>query len=50
MAKDEQTDLAKWTWKPQATAGHLRFGDALKASSNTTRNTYKTQLDHGENK
>jgi hypothetical protein len=46
---DEQTDPTKWTWEPKVKDAD-RLADALKASSNTTKNTYKTQLDHGENK
>lgn len=47
--KDEQTNLAEWTWKPQVKNAD-RLADALKASSNTSKATYKTQVDHGENK
>jgi hypothetical protein len=50
--KEEQKgriDTAEWTWTPQVKDAD-RLADALRASSNTTRNTYKDQLDHGENK
>jgi len=50
--KEEQEgriEMAEWTWTPQVKDAD-RLADALRAGSTTTRNTFKTQLDHGEHK
>ena len=46
---DKPTDPQTWAWKPQVRDWD-RLADAVKASNNTTKNTYSSQLDHGENK
>ena len=48
----EEQDLSEptdWTWTPNV-KDPTRLAKALTASSQTTRNTFRDQLDHGETK
>lgn len=38
-----------WSWKPKVQNPH-KLVDAMNASNNTSRNTFSSQVDHGENK
>jgi hypothetical protein len=49
ISEDQSTDPQTWAWTPEVSDWD-RLTEAVKASSNTTKNTYSKQLDHGENK
>jgi hypothetical protein len=49
ISEDQATDPQTWAWTPEVSDWE-RLTEAVKASSNTTKNTYSKQLDHGENK
>ncbi|QDU94046.1 hypothetical protein [Lignipirellula cremea] len=49
VSSERKTDPQTWLWKPKVHDWD-RLTDAVKASNNTTRNTFSSQLDHGESK
>ncbi len=49
VQNDQKTDPRDWTWKPQVQDWD-RLTEAVKASNNTSKNTFSSQLDHGEGK
>lgn len=49
VSSEQKTDPQSWSWKPQV-QDLDRLTDAVKASNNTSKDTYSSQVDHGENK
>lgn len=49
VTTDEKTDPQSWSWKPEVQDWD-RLTESVKASSNTSKQTIKGQMDHGENK
>ena len=47
--KEEKTDPTTWAWKPEV-KDFDRLADAVQASNNTSKNTFRDTVDHGEGK
>ena len=49
VSSEQKTNPNTWQWKPQV-KDESRLKEATMSSDNTSRNTFTSQVDHGEGK